>query len=318
MPGTAIIADPCFLEHDAGPGHPESGSRLSAIQESLEASANASRFSWMTAVEAPVQTITRVHDAEYVERVRALSSLGRLVSITPDTVLSPGTYGAALAASGAVQLAIDEVMAGRVTNAFCALRPPGHHAERVGAMGFCFFNNVAIGARYVQDHYPVRRVAIVDWDVHHGNGTQHSFEDDGEVFYFSIHQYPHYPGTGSRLECGRGPGHGTTLNVPVPAGTGNAAYLQAFQEELRPALDAFRPEFILVSAGFDAHRCDPLAGAEVTEEGFGDLTAEVVALAHDHCGGRVVSVLEGGYDLRALSASVEVHVAGLCNSPDSG
>jgi len=311
------MADPQFIEHDTGPGHPEAGIRLSAVMERLETSASASRLTRIPPEAAPVESIRRVHDAAHIEHIQGLSALGRLVSVTPDTVLSPATYGAALAASGGVQRAVDEVMAGRITNAFCALRPPGHHAERDRAMGFCFLNHIAIGARYLQDHYAIRRVAIVDWDVHHGNGTQHSFEDDGDVFYFSIHQYPHYPGTGSRLEQGRGPGRGTTLNVPVSAGTGNAAYLEAFREELRPALDAFHPEFILLSAGFDAHRRDPLAAVDLTESGFGDLTAEVTAMAHDHCQGRVVSMLEGGYDLEALSASVDVHVEALCNSPDS-
>ena len=317
MPGTGLIADPRFVEHDTGPGHPESGIRLSAIMERLEASASASRLTRLSPDEAPMAAVTRVHDAAHVQRIQELASLGRLVAMDPDTVLSSATYGAALAASGGVRRAIDEVMAGRLTNAFCALRPPGHHAERDRAMGFCFLNHIAIGARYLQDHYCIRRVAIVDWDVHHGNGTQHSFEDDGDIFYFSIHQYPHYPGTGSRLERGQGQGLGATLNVPVSAGAGNAVYLGAFRQELRPALDAFRPEFILVSAGFDAHRRDPLAGIDLTEGDFGDLTDEVTAMAHDHCEGRVVSMLEGGYDLEALSASVQVHVEALCNSPDS-
>ena len=232
----------------------------------------------------------------------------KLVPVTMDTLVSSATYEAALLASGAVLQVVDAVAKGRINNGFCAVRPPGHHAERDAAMGFCYFNNVAIAARYAQEVHHFSKIAIVDWDVHHGNGTQHSFESDASVFFFSIHQFPHYPGTGSRREQGIGPGLGTTLNVPVSAGCGDEDYRRIWRRELRPALDQFSPDFIFISAGFDAHRADPLGGILLTEEGFGDLTREVLEIAEDHSCGRVVSVLEGGYDLEATAAAAATHL----------
>jgi acetoin utilization deacetylase AcuC-like enzyme len=202
-------------------------------------------------------------------------------------------------------------MDGRADNAFCAVRPPGHHAESDQAMGFCFFNNVAIGARYLRTHYQLDRVAIIDWDVHHGNGTQHSFSADANVFFFSIHQYPHYPGTGAANECGSGPGKGTTLNIPVAAGSGDPTYIAHFEHSLLPELERFQPEFVLISAGFDAHTNDPLGQVNLTTAGFKTLSNLVLQAASDLCGGRVVSTLEGGYDLDATADSVLAHLQAL-------
>ncbi len=211
-------------------------------------------------------------------------------------------------ATGGALLAVDEVMAGRVTSAFCIHRPPGHHAEYEQCMGFCYFNHVAIAARHLQQRHGLERVVIIDWDVHHGNGTQHCFDEDSSVFFFSVHEHPLYPGTGLREERGIGTGQGHTLNVPVPSGYGDADYEQVFVEELRPAIDAFRPEFILISAGFDAHARDPLSSIRLSEKGFERMTEIVVQLAHQHCQGHLVSVLEGGYDHQATAASAATHL----------
>jgi len=211
-------------------------------------------------------------------------------------------------AAGGVLAAIDAVMEQKVTNAFCAVRPPGHHALENRAMGFCIFNNVAIGTRYIQEKHNLPKVLIVDWDVHHGNGTQAAFYDDPNVLYFSVHQYPFYPGSGSQAEQGRGKGLKTNINVPLPAGSGDESYVKAFEEKLAPAASSFAPDFVLVSAGFDAHKGDLLGGMRVTEQGFAKLTQIVKSIAEKCCSGRLVSVLEGGYGMEGLAASVEAHI----------
>ncbi len=310
MARTAFYFHPAYLEHQAGTDHPECPDRLVAIMAALESEALLDKLGVRLPAPAGVQSLTRIHSAAHVEHLARLSGLGRLVAIGPDTSLSPATYAAACLAVGAVQDAIDAVAAGEVDNAFCAVRPPGHHAEREQAMGFCYFNNVAIGARHVQEQHHFQRVAIIDWDVHHGNGTQHSFEEDPTVFFFSIHQYgPYfYPGTGAASEQGRGPGLGYTLNTPMPPGATDGDYLRVFRQVLRPAIDRFRPDFILLSAGFDAHQADPLGELDLTTSGFAELTAEVRSMAEDHCHGRLVSLLEGGYNLEATAASVVAHL----------
>jgi acetoin utilization deacetylase AcuC-like enzyme len=258
--------------------------------------------------EAFEQSLQRIHDADYIRHIAAQCETGGLFSEDPDTAGGPATYRAALKAAGAAQRAVDAVMSGEAVNAFCAVRPPGHHAERSHAMGFCFFNNVAVAARHAQDKHGVKRVAIVDWDVHHGNGTQHAFYDDPSVFYFSVHQYPHYPGSGRSGETGAGKGKGYTLNAPLAAGSTDTDFLKAFTDQLRPAIDAFHPELILVSAGFDAHEDDPLSSTTVTTAGFAALTREVADMARRHCARKLVSVLEGGYTLDALASSAAAHV----------
>jgi acetoin utilization deacetylase AcuC-like enzyme len=225
--------------------------------------------------------------------------------------MSPGSLSAAYLAAGGALAGVDAIMRGDVEHAFCAVRPPGHHAETARAMGFCLFNNVAIAARYVQKKYSLSRVLIVDWDVHHGNGTQHSFEQDPSILFFSTHQYPHYPGTGRATERGIGAGEGFTINVPMDAGDGDDEYHAIFLNVLLPAAEAFKPDFVIVSAGFDAHRDDPLANMGLTEAGYSDLTGLVVGLAKRHAQGRLLSALEGGYNLTALGASVDAHLKAL-------
>jgi len=236
------------------------------------------------------------------------------VSLDPDTAMSPGSLAAAYLAAGGVLAGVDAIMTKQVDHVFCAVRPPGHHAEAGRAMGFCLFNNVAIAARYVQKKYDLTRVLIVDWDVHHGNGTQHSFEDDPSILFFSTHQYPHYPGTGRASERGKGAGEGFTINVPMEAGEGDNEYRAVFHKALVPAADDFRPEFVIISAGFDAHRDDPLANMGLTEEGYADLTGIVAGIAKRHAQRRILSSLEGGYNLRALAASVDAHIRALVDT----
>jgi acetoin utilization deacetylase AcuC-like enzyme len=247
------------------------------------------------------------HTPEYVKAIQDACRHG-VRRLDPDTYISPDSYQAALLAVGGALLGVDHVMEGGVSSAFVALRPPGHHAEREHAMGFCLFNNVVIAARYAQQYYGLKRVLIVDWDVHHGNGTQHAFEDDPSVLFFSTHQFPFYPGTGRTSERGSGAGLGYTLNIPLAAGCGDGEYQQAFEEVLYPAARAFEPHLVLVSAGFDAHRDDPLASMNVTDDGYARLTTIVRDIAERYCEGRLVSLLEGGYNLDALARSVERHL----------
>ena len=305
---TGFLTHDRFLDHYNGPGHPERADRLLAIWSRLRESGTWERLVGLEPAEADRTNLTQVHSAHHIDLIERLSATGRPTGLTPDTGISGATFDAARLASGGAIAAVDAVVSGTVDNAFCAHRPPGHHAEREQAMGFCYFNHVAVAARHLLNRHGVRRIAIVDWDVHHGNGTQHSFESDPDTFFFSIHQYPLYPGTGAAEERGVGAGNGATLNVPVPAGTGDAEYAHLFAEVLRPAIDAFEPEFLLLSAGFDAHRADPLGGVELTSKGFEKLTETVAGMAHDHCDGRLVSLLEGGYDLEATASSVDVHL----------
>lgn len=311
---TAFITHNDYMTHDTGPFHPERAARLQAIMGRLvdvqtgDQTSPLNRLISINPQPAEVSRITAVHAPAYVEAVPHWCNMGYSNLPTGDTAICPVSYDVALRAAGACLSGVDAVMEGRITNAFCAVRPPGHHAEYDLGMGFCVFNNVAIAARYAQQRYGVERILIIDWDVHHGNGTQHIFEADPTVFYVSIHQSPHYPFTGMASETGEGKGEGYTLNIPMRAETGDAEYLVAFNEQVIPAARAFRPELILISAGFDAHRDDPLSGTLVTEEGFAQMTQMLRDLARVSCDGRLVSVLEGGYDIAGLARCVEEHL----------
>ncbi|WP_455241225.1 histone deacetylase family protein [Petrachloros mirabilis] len=311
MGKTGLVYHPAYLEHDMGAGHPESPDRLRAIMQQLEQSGTAAQLIRITPRKAEDEWVTLVHTAKYVAALNRCTPTSGRVSLDPDTSMSPGSLNAAYLAAGGALAAVDAIMSQQVDHVFCAVRPPGHHAEAGRAMGFCLFNNVAIAARYVQKNYGLKRVLIVDWDVHHGNGTQHSFEDDPTILFFSTHQYPHYPGTGRAMERGTGAGEGFTINVPMEAGEGDEAYHTIFLKSLVPAADDFKPEFVIISAGFDAHRDDPLASMGLTEAGYADLTGIVAGIARRHAQGRILSSLEGGYNLTALSASVDAHIKAL-------
>jgi len=297
-----------FLEHDTGPGHPERAARLSTLVGHLRSCGLWTELQHLIIDRADDEWILKAHTADHLRYVRDSCLSGRAVLDDGDTRVSAGSLEAALLAAGAVLSAVDAVMTGLLRNAFCAVRPPGHHAESGRAMGFCLFNNVAVGARYAAERYAVKRVAVIDWDVHHGNGTQEIFYADPSVFYISLHQYPFYPGTGAAAERGSGDGLDCTLNLPMPAGSGHDDYLSAFRSRVLPALDAYRPGLIMLSAGFDAHRQDPLAGMDLTEESFAEMTRLTMDAADALCDGRIVSVLEGGYNLDSLARSAEAHL----------
>ncbi len=305
---TALITHPACLNHDMGPHHPECPDRLHAVLHALEAEEFAPLLR-ETAPEATFEQLTRVHPANYVEALLAIRpELGEQVAIDGDTSMGEGSAEAALRAAGAGIAAVDAVMEGWARSAFAAVRPPGHHAEPNRPMGFCLFNNAAIAAMHARVHWGLQRVAVVDFDVHHGNGTQAAFEADAGLFYASSHQSPCYPGTGQIWEQGVAK---NIVNAPLKPGDGSAAFRMAWQATILPALDAFAPELLIISAGFDAHRDDPLAQLRVETEDYAWLTDRLMDLADRHCGGRVVSMLEGGYDLNALAASARVHVRSL-------
>ena len=291
-----------------GPHHPECPDRLHAVLHALEAEEFAHLLREL-APEATVEQLTRVHPPNYVEALLAIRpELGEYVALDGDTSMGEGSANAALRAAGAGIKAVDAVMEGRVRSAFAAVRPPGHHAEPNRPMGFCLFNNAAVAAMHARVRWGLSRVAVVDFDVHHGNGTQAAFENDAGLFYASSHQSPCYPGTGQIWEQGVA---NNIVNAPLKPGDGSAAFRMAWEATILPALDKFAPELLIISAGFDAHRDDPLAQLRVETADYGWLTDRLVDLADRHCGGRVVSMLEGGYDLNALAASATVHVRSL-------
>jgi acetoin utilization deacetylase AcuC-like enzyme len=296
----AVIRDPIYKEHSCGPGHPESSERLIAIDRMLARFPLREQLRDLPARDATFEEIAGIHEKDYIRMLEG--TRGRpYTMLDADTATNSRSYEAAVRAAGGGIGAAEAVLSGVASGAFAFIRPPGHHAEAARAMGFCLFNNVAIAADWALRVRGVKRILIVDWDVHHGNGTMHSFYETGQVLYFSIHQYPHYPGTGSIDEIGRGPGKGFTVNVPLPGGQGDADYLAVFGEILRPIALEYHPELILVSAGFDIHGNDPLADMRVSSEGFGLMTKALLEIAEECCPGRLAFLLEGGYDLTALS-----------------
>ncbi|MEY3287913.1 MAG: hypothetical protein RLZZ419_155 [Pseudomonadota bacterium] len=306
---TLYYNHPDFLFHETGAGHPECADRLRSITHALEAP----EFSKLISVLAPLgteQQIRLIHPLFHIETIRAAIPQHGEHHLDHDTVVSPGSEKSALRAVGAVCDAVDQILTGKANNAFCAVRPPGHHAEPDLAMGFCLFNNVAIAAEYARRHYHLERIAIVDFDVHHGNGTQAAFYNQPHILYASSHEMPNYPGTGYPTEIGVG----NIVNVPLTAGDAGIEFRKKYSDIILPALRNFKPELVLVSAGFDAHKEDPLSSIKLIEDDFRWLTQELMAIADRYCEGRVISVLEGGYNLNALAASVAVHVKTLSNS----
>ena len=307
---TGLVWSERFLDHGTLPGHPESPKRLEALSEAIREEGMRESLIFLEPYAPSPESLHAVHDPAYLEAFREAVARGDRHFAVQDCAISGGSYEAALLAAGGVMAGIDAVLSGRSDNAFCAVRPPGHHAGRNVAMGFCFVNNVAAGARYARSAYGVRRIYILDWDVHHGNGTQALFEEDPLTFFCSLHEHPSfcYPGTGRRMERGKGFGLGATLNVPLAPHAGDREILEAFEREVVPSIEAFRPELILLSAGFDAHRDDPIADLECTEDAYVRMTRRVLELADRHCEGHVVSVLEGGYNTESLVASAIAHI----------
>ena len=306
-----LVYSPVYKKHVPHLSHPERPQRLDAIMDALAAPELADLLVRIEPRPATEKQISYCHTADYVRQAKHDILSGAEMLSTGDTDVCRDSLEAALLAAGGVLAAVDAVVAGTVKTAFCAVRPPGHHATPYRGMGFCIFNNVAIAARYAQKKHRIGRVLIADWDVHHGNGTQETFYEDGSVFFFSTHQRPWYPGTGSADETGRGEGEGTTLNCPFPAGTEGKEIVAAFREKLQPAANSFKPELVLISAGFDSRHGDPLGMFHINDEQFAELTGIVMQIARDHAGCRVVSVLEGGYSLEGLAAASAAHVRAL-------
>jgi acetoin utilization deacetylase AcuC-like enzyme len=306
---TALLLDNgLFKQHITGEGHPERPERLDAVAAALDASGLVKNMARVSSRPARDDELASVHTREYIDLARREITRGNRSLSTGDTSVGPRTLDVALHAAGGVLNAVDAVFDKRVKNAFCAVRPPGHHATPTRGMGFCVFNNVAVAARYAQKRHGAERVLIADWDVHHGNGTQDTFWSDPTVLFFSTHQYPWYPGTGAADERGDGKGKGLTVNCPFDAGAGRREIYGAFRAELKPAAEAFRPDIVLVSAGFDSRAGDPLGRFRLTDDDFADLTRLLMDVADKHADGRLVSVLEGGYSLEGLAAGVVSHV----------
>ncbi|MGB3213050.1 MAG: histone deacetylase [Desulforhopalus sp.] len=310
MKRTGFVYDDRYLLHDTGGFHPESPERLKAICNRLRDSGMLDKLTLVAAEKANQRWIESIHNIHYIMRFDEACISGFDEFEHPDNAICRDTYDIAFLAVGGVLKAIDMVMKGELDNAFCAVRPPGHHAEVDKPMGFCYFNNVAIGARYVQKEYGINRVAIIDFDVHHGNGTQHIFDQDPTVFYYSIHEHPSfaYPGTGREFEVGIGEGDGCTVNSPVLPGRGDDEYRRLVMQDLVPAMKKFKPEFIILSAGFDAHQSDMMSGTNLSTDGYDFVSEVIMNLVNRFTGGRVVSVLEGGYNLDVLPILVENHI----------
>ena len=303
---TGIVTTDTYLDHNTGQGHPERADRVSVIVENLKKLKN-KNLVWKKPTKFNPKYLEIVHNTNYIKNIQKSFPKKGLFFLDGDTIVSPGSKEASSDAVGSIITAIDGVQNREFKNAFCAVRPPGHHAEKNKAMGFCIYNNVAIGAHYLINKYKFNKVAIIDFDVHHGNGTQNIFHDSKKVLYISTHQYPYYPGTGNENEKGK---HNNIFNIPLPAGTTSQEYLNAYEFVLKK-LKEFKPQFILFSAGFDAHKDDPLAQLQLTSKDFYHLTKRTLTLSKVYCDGKVVSILEGGYDLNALQESTVKHVSAL-------
>jgi acetoin utilization deacetylase AcuC-like enzyme len=310
---TALMNDAVFREHLMGRDHVERPERMDAVINAIAGAGLMARLERIPARDATEEELLLCHTREYLAIARHDVESGRPFLSTGDTDVTPNSWAIAVRAAGGVLNAVDAVMTGAAKHAFCAVRPPGHHANASRGMGFCLLNNIAIGARYAQRRHGIARVMIVDWDVHHGNGTQDIFYRDGSVFFFSSHQWPLYPGTGRADETGEGAGAGTTMNFPFPAGSGRREILGAMQEALAPAAEKFRPELVMISAGFDSRIGDLLGRFTLTDQDFADLTRLVIGIADRHAGGRVVSALEGGYNLEGLGSAAAAHVEALAD-----
>lgn len=309
---TGLVTDPAALLHDTGPGHPECPQRVTAIIDRIEADGLLGRCVALASRPITDAELFRVHTPDYLRIVAEDVADGLVVLSTGDTAIKgEATLDAARRAAGGLLLAVDAVCTGRVENAFAVVRPPGHHATPSKGMGFCLFNNVALAARHAQTTHGLERVLIVDWDVHHGNGTQETFYEDASVLFFDTHQSPLYPGSGHADETGRGAGEGFTINCPFPAGAGRREIVGAFRDRLVPAADRFRPQLVLVSAGFDSRVGDPLGRFTLTDADFAELTGIIREIADRHAGGRIVSTLEGGYALAGLASAAAAHVTAL-------
>ena len=306
---TGFVYDRAFLKHDTGEGHPECHDRLLVTMDHLQAQSWFSNLHHLSTAAIERKWLETSHTNSYIQRAENACKSNQTFLDSMDVAISKDSYEVALLATGAPIILADEIIKGSIHNGFVLARPPGHHAEREQAMGFCLFNNVAILARYLQSNYGLGKVLILDWDVHHGNGTQHTFEEDPSVLYVSTHEYPYYPGTGAYSETGIGKGKGATLNCPMSAGVSDEDYEIAFREKILPKIESFKPEFVIISAGFDAHKHDPLGHILLNTEFFGWMTQRMMEVADQHCEGRIISVLEGGYDLSALPLCVAEHLA---------
>ena len=302
----AYLFDDIYLQHDTGYGHPEKIERVAAIDKRVKSLSFHADILPVKAKKSDYKYIEMIHDRSYIDRVKQEIESGISYIDSMDTAVSEKSFEAALYATGGSLNMCDAIMSGKAEMGFCAVRPPGHHAEQSYAAGFCLFNNIAICAKYLQAEHGIKKIAIIDWDVHHGNGTQHSLEKDPSIYYMSLHQYPHYPGTGAANERGAGEGKGYTLNIPMPAGSGDKEYMNAFRDQIIPELKDFMPEFILVSAGFDAHTDDPLSSINLGSDAFYQFTKMLLDIAEKYSERRMALLLEGGYNLNALADGVEL------------
>ncbi len=305
---TGFHYDPVYLQHDTGTGHPECSERLTATMHYLKDQPFFKHLQPVATRTADLQWIETIHDHNYIHRAKTTCDAGVPFLDSMDVSICKKSFNVALQAAGSAMELADQIISAKLNNGFALIRPPGHHAENTQALGFCLFNNVAILARYLQQQHGLDKVLILDWDVHHGNGTQHTFEDDPSVLYISTHQYPYYPGTGAWFETGSGRGEGATLNCPMAAGSGDREYEAAFMEKILPKIDQFRPEIIIISAGFDAHVNDPLGNINLSTEFYGWMTQVLMEKADNYSAGRLISLLEGGYNLKMLPRCIAEHL----------